>query len=384
MKTINYFQEAYQEAEKAKGVSRPNPAVGAIIVKNGKIIGRGHTSEWGGPHAEVNAVLSVKNKKQLVDSDIYVTLTPCCHTGKTPACTDMILTHKLKRVHIANRDPHAKVFRISDSILIKNRVEVLYDFPQEIQEKVFELNKDFYFSIIKERPFISLKYAITLDGKMATSTGDSKWITCEEARQQAHIIRRNHDAVVVAIGTVLADNPSLTIRLLNYKGLQPVRIVIDKDGQTPFDFNLFNNEAKTIFVTKNGVSPQFVEEIRKRGHFHEQFLLINGRFFLPEIFQVLAKKYNLNSIMVEGGSTLLGSLIRTNIVSKIEVFIAPRILGDGTSGCSPFTKNGTVSLMQDCLNLHHVKYSTVGTDFHVSGYFNLSEIDSIRKVVIPH
>jgi diaminohydroxyphosphoribosylaminopyrimidine deaminase/5-amino-6-(5-phosphoribosylamino)uracil reductase len=321
-----FMKRALKLAQEYKGYTHPNPAVGAVLVKNGRIIGEGAHKKAGDLHAERIAIQNAK--EDIEGSTLFVTLEPCCHYGKTPPCTDAIIDSRIKKVVVATLDPNPLVAGKGVEILKNQGIEVEVGV---MEEEAKELNEDFFVYIREGRPFIHLKFAQTIDGKIATRIGDSKWITGEEARRYAHILRKEAGAVMVGSGTALNDNPSLTVRHINVSK-QPKRVLIDKYLDTPVEFNIFNKEAETILITSEKANKGKLQELEKRENIKIFILpLENERFNLKEVLSLL-KEEGIIHILVEGGRGLITSFIKENLFDKFSVFIAPKIIGeDGIS-----------------------------------------------------
>lgn len=356
------MKRALELAKLGEGYTNPNPLVGAVIVKNGKIIGEGYHQKYGENHAEVNAFEnSVKSVK---DADMYVTLEPCSHYGNTPPCAHRIVKEGIKRVFIGMRDPNPLVTGRGIEILEKNGIEV----KSEILEKeALELNEIFIKYITQKKPFIILKTAMTLDGKIATSTGDSKWISNEKSRKFVHQLRHKVSGIMVGIGTVLADNPRLTTRLEDKKGKDPHRIIVDTEGRISLDSKILNlqSDSKTIIATTKKISSKKIEELEKKNAEVVITPLKNNKVNLDYLFDYLAKM-GIDSILVEGGSTLNESLLKENLVDKIITFIAPKIIG-GSDAKTPVEGQG-FKYMKDAVLLKNVTTKFFDEDIMISGY----------------
>ncbi len=321
---IKYMKEALKLAEKGKGYTHPNPTVGAVIVKDGKIIGKGYHRKAGLPHAEREAIKDAVSKGlDITGSTMYVTLEPCCHYGKTPPCTQAIIDRRIKRVVVGTLDPNPQVSGNGVQTLRKAGIEVDVGVLREKAEKI---NEDFFVYIKEKRPFVHLKIAQTFDGKIATKTGSSKWITCEKARRYAHKLRKEATAVMVGTGTALFDNPSLTVR--NYPSKkQPFRILIDKDLKTPENFKIFDNSSKTIVFASRKVPSEKVKKLKEKGIKIIFLPLKNDRFAVEDI---LSSLYSLGimHILVEGGKDLITQFIKSGFYDKISIFQAPKLIGE--------------------------------------------------------
>jgi diaminohydroxyphosphoribosylaminopyrimidine deaminase/5-amino-6-(5-phosphoribosylamino)uracil reductase len=320
-----FMRLALKLARRGLGKVSPNPMVGAVIVKNGRIIAQGYHHYFGGDHAEVDAF---KNAKESVaGATMYVTLEPCCHYGKTPPCVNAVIEHKIGRVVIGMLDPDKRV--------CGNSLKMLRDKGIAVEVGVLEdecraLNESF----IKHRttgiPFVTLKWAQSLDGKIATATGSSTWITSPPSLKLAHKLRSTHDAILVGAGTVLKDNPELTTRLV--KGRNPLRVVLDSNLRIPADVKIFKNLAKapTVLATTAWDAHQKLDERRALGL---EVLIVppnaDGRVDLHALLKTLGGR-DVSSLLVEGGAETITSFLRLGLADKIIAIIAPKILGKGT------------------------------------------------------
>jgi diaminohydroxyphosphoribosylaminopyrimidine deaminase/5-amino-6-(5-phosphoribosylamino)uracil reductase len=320
-----YMKLALSLARKGLGKTSPNPMVGAVIVKRGRIIGRGYHRRFGGPHAEIEAIKAAKGN--INGSTLYVTLEPCCHTGKkTPPCLDTLLKYDLKRVVIGTIDPNLQVNGRSVKALQKKRIDTKVGV---LEEECRKLNEVYFKYIQTERPFVTLKFAQTLDGRIATQTGDSKWISSDKSLQWAHKLRSQHDAVMIGVGTVLKDDPQLTVRLT--RGRNPVRVVADSRLRTPLGAQILKKQeiAPTIIATTKRADLEKQIAVKALGV--DVMVLLEdreGEVNLSELLKKLGQR-NISSILVEGGATTITSFIRQGLVDKMVVIIAPKILGRG-------------------------------------------------------
>ncbi len=359
MTDIEFMSEALELAKKGMGFVSPNPMVGAVIVKDGKIIGRGWHQKYGEAHAERNAFADCK--EDCTGADLYVTLEPCCHEGKTPPCTDIIIEKKIARVFIGSSDPNPLVAGKGVQILRDNGIEVI---EGVLKEECDHLNEIFFHYITTGLPFVTVKYGMTIDGKIACYTGNSKWITGTEARQQVQTERLRHSAVMVGVGTVLADNPMLNYRLEN--GRDPVRIICDTNLRTPLDFNVVKTADRipTIIATCSDNT----EKIAKYEKAGVQVIRLEKKedehFDLRRLMQILGEQ-KIDSILIEGGGELNWSALHSQIVTKVKAYIAPKVFG-GKVAKTPVDGLG-VATPSDAYTLENVKLSTVGGDFLIEG-----------------
>lgn len=318
-------------AKKRKGLTHPNPTVGAVIVKDGKIIGKGYHKKAGLPHGEREAIADAKSRGyDLRGSTMYVTLEPCCHYGRTPPCTLAIVEEGISRVVVSTLDPNPMVAGKGVEFLRQRGIRVDVGV---LQEEGRRLNEDFFTYITEKRPFIHLKLAQTLDGKIATKTGSSKWITSEESRKLVHKLRNEATAVLVGKNTALRDNPFLTVRGIRTER-QPIRVIIDKDLQVPLHYNVYNPDTKVIVITSEDTKTDSLEKFK---HLKPVKLPLNSewRFDLKDILQVLFRE-EIVHLFVEGGKDVFTQFIREGIFDKISLFIAPKLIGeDGIDTVGP-------------------------------------------------
>lgn len=327
-----YMLRAIELAKKAVGHTSPNPMVGAVVVKDGRIIGEGYHERCGQLHAERNALASLTESAE--GATIYVTLEPCCHYGKTPPCTEAIMEHKLGKVVIGSRDPNPLVSGKGAAILRAAGIEVVEDF---MRQECDAINPIFFHYITTKLPYVALKYAMTMDGKIATKTGASKWITGEQARNHVQTLRHAYKGIMVGIGTVLADDPMLNCRMEG--GVDPIRIVCDSKLQIPMDCQLVKSakEISTLVVTLEGKEEQgWLEKKQNLEEAGVQVLFASekeGHIDMADCMRLLGQQ-GIDSILVEGGGVLNDSLVREDLVQKAYVYIAPKIFG-GAQAKSP-------------------------------------------------
>lgn len=326
-----FMRRCLELAFKGAGYVSPNPMVGSVIVHGGEIIGEGWHERHGAPHAEVNAIASVSRKELLGKSTLYVNLEPCCHFGKTPPCSDLIIEKGIPRVVIGCRDPHEAVSGKGIAKLLAAGVSV---FEGVLEKESRKLNEGFIKSHTAGLPFVALKLAETLDGKIATSLGASRWITGEESRTEVHRLRAVYDAVLTGEATVRADDALLTVR--NCPGRNPLRVVLDRRLSLPPESGVFNAEAPTIvFASKERRGLEKAGQLRSLG---VEVVFVSDHaagLDLREVLQELHKRKIL-SVLIEGGSRLSASFIREKMADKVYLFIAPRLFGgDALSSFAP-------------------------------------------------
>jgi diaminohydroxyphosphoribosylaminopyrimidine deaminase/5-amino-6-(5-phosphoribosylamino)uracil reductase len=345
-------------AEKGRGRVSPNPMVGAIIVKNDQIIGQGYHKVFGGEHAEIVAFQSAA--EDVKDGTLYVSLEPCAHQGKQPPCVNRIVEAGIKRVVIGTSDPNPLVNGKGIEYLQERGVEVQVGF---LENECRSLNEAYFKHVVTGLPLTTLKIAQTLDGKIATKTGSSQWITSEQARRYVHKMRSQNDAVLVGIGSVLSDDPHLTVRLV--KGVNPKRIVLDSKLRIPLTASLLTSPLayKTIIATTLNASWDKIQSIETRG---VTVWVIesnsDGRIDLPTLWKKIGQE-GITSVLVEGGSQIFSALLKSKLVDKIAVFIAPKILGDGLSAIQQLG----IENLDQCINLVDFRKRQIGDDMLLSG-----------------
>jgi diaminohydroxyphosphoribosylaminopyrimidine deaminase/5-amino-6-(5-phosphoribosylamino)uracil reductase len=321
----NFMKEAMRLAGKGEGWVSPNPMVGAVLVRGGRIISSGYHRRFGGPHAEVEALSGFKENVQ--DATLYVTLEPCCHYGKTPPCTELILKRRLKRVVIGVLDPSPQVAGRGVRVLRESGIAVEVGV---MEEACRELNRSYFHWREQGLPWVTLKWAQSLDGKIATSTGHSQWITSQRSRKAAHRLRARHDAILIGIGTVLGDDPQLTVR--HVRGRDPIRIILDTRLQIPFQSKVLERrpgEPVTWVATTDSVDTVKARDLENAGIRilrcpEDPSGGVDIAFLLKEI-----ANEGISSVLVEGGSKVFTSFVRLGTVQRIVCFVAPIILGRG-------------------------------------------------------
>lgn len=366
----DYMERAICLAEKGRGYTNPNPVVGAVIVKDGRIIGEGYHAGWGGLHAEREAIASLRESAE--GASLYVTLEPCCHYGKTPPCTEAILEAKIARVVIGSRDPNPKVAGRGAALLKQGGVEVVEDF---MREECDRLNPVFFHYITTGTPYVIMKYAMTADGKIATKTGASRWITGEKSRAMVHRLRRNCMGIMAGIGTVLADDPMLNVRLEGGESASkpqgsfgrrgPVRIICDSYLRIPEDSRICRTaeEYPTVIACGFPMSDERGREKCKRLQMAGIRIISlpddQGRVDLKRLMKYLGDQ-GIDSILLEGGGTLNDSALRAGIVREVKVFVAPKIFGGAEAG-TPVAGLG-VEAVEAAAGLKLQNMSRVGED----------------------
>ena len=359
---VTPMQRALALARQALGSTSPNPAVGAVVVKDGAIIGEGFTLPPGQRHAEIGALEQAGAAAE--GAELYTTLEPCCHYGRTPPCTEAIIAAGVKTVYLAVIDPNPQVAGGGCAQLQAAGIQVVVEDTQGAQELYEGFAKHIQCGI----PFITAKFAMSLDGKIATHTGDSKWVTGAASRRVVQEMRRECDAVLVGINTVLADDPQLTARDDGGSPLarQPLRVVLDSQCRTPLEAKIFKEPGNTLIVTSESASPARVAELTDRGAQVLQLPLKEpGRVDWPETLAELGRRDVVN-LLVEGGGVVLGSLFDAGLVDKVYAFIAPKIIG-GEAALGPVGGKGAPTMSQSW-RLERTRWEQVGEDWLIIGY----------------
>lgn len=348
-----FMRRAIALAKKAAGKTNPNPMVGAVIVKNGQIIGEGYHEQFGGLHAERNALAACQESAE--GATIYVTLEPCCHYGKTPPCTEAIIEHKLKEVVIGSRDPNPQVAGKGAALLRQAGIRVTEDF---LREECDAINPVFLHYIRNKEPYIALKYAMTADGKIATNSGASQWITGETARNHVHQLRNYYKGILVGIGTVLQDDPLLTCRIP--KGRNPVRIICDSHLRIPLDCRLCcsTNEAPLIVACID--DPEQKQAALEAKGVQVLFTAAHeGNVDIQDLLIQLGAM-DIDGILVEGGGTIHAAFVAAKQVHHVYAYIGAQIFG-GSNPYTPVSGRG-IEAVTDSLKLSHPKIQVFGDD----------------------
>lgn len=353
-----YMKRAIALARKGLGRTSPNPAVGCVIVKEGRVIGEGWHNKAGQPHAEINALAMAGDAAK--GSDVYVTLEPCCHTGQTPPCSDALIKAGIKRIIAGMSDPNPRVngggLRALEQAGIETCCGVLEDECRAI-------NRPFIKMITTGLPYVIFKSAMTMDGHIATVTGDSRWISCEESRKYVHRMRANCDAIIVGVDTIIADNPQLTVR--HVRGRNPIRIIVDTTLRTPESVYVLEGKMarKTIIATTE-TNPRVHLRYLQQGATIIVCEKENGMVCIKDLLRNLAKT-GIQSVLLEGGSRLAGSMLQNGLIDEFVFFYAPKIIG--SNGFSPFSLEG-IHTMQDVMRLTIGDLKRCGDDVLVQAW----------------
>ncbi|NPV70491.1 MAG: bifunctional diaminohydroxyphosphoribosylaminopyrimidine deaminase/5-amino-6-(5-phosphoribosylamino)uracil reductase RibD [Firmicutes bacterium] len=365
-----YMRQALDLAAKARGDTSPNPMVGALVVRDGVVVGSGYHERAGTPHAEIHALRAAGEMAK--GATLYVTLEPCCHHGRTPPCVDSVIAAGIKRVVAAMVDPNPKVAGNGLDSLRRAGIEVTVGV---LAGQAARLNEVFVKHITTGLPFVLLKMAMTMDGKIATRTGDSRWITGEEARRRVHQLRREYDAVLVGVGTVLEDDPRLTVRLVD--GRDPARVVLDAHARTPPTARIVRNDSRApaIIVAGERAPESRVRDLRACGA--EVWILpeSRGRIVWRRLLEELGRR-ELPSLLIEGGAEVAASALASRIVDKVAFFMAPKIAG-GRTAPGPVGGPGILR-MADALPVSGVDVQRVGDDILIEGYLEVAHVHGSR------
>ncbi len=360
---IKYMQRAIELAKKGAGLVNPNPMVGCVIVKDDKIIGEGYHEFYGGFHAERNALLKMNDAK---GATLYVTLEPCCHHGKTPPCTDIIIEKEIKKVVVGLLDPNPLVAGKGISILQNAGIEVV---TGVLEDEIKELNKVFLKYIKTKRPYVILKTAMTLDGKIASHTGDSKWITNEKSRRLVHELRSEMMGIVAGIGTVKADDPMLNCRIERQQIHQPIRIIVDTNASIPLDSQIVktSKDYRTILAIGSSIANSQSSTVDMLKSFNVEILCCEEKDCHVDINDLMVKlgELGIDSLLLEGGSTINAAFLEADCVDEVYAFIAPKIIG-GQNSKSPIGGNG-IDLMKDAVMLKDIKIEQFDNDILIKG-----------------
>ena len=355
-----YMKECIELAKKGEGYVSPNPLVGSIVLdKDGNVVGKGCHEKYGEAHAEINALNQAGNKAE--GGAIYVSLEPCSHYGKTPPCIDRIIKEKIKTLVVGMTDPNPLVSGEGIKKAKNAGIEVIENI---LTTECKKTNEIFIKNITLKKPFIAVKTASTVDGKIATSTGSSKWITSEAAREEVQRLRNKYDAIITGSNTIIADNPSLTCRKQGYRN--PVRIIIDSQLKTPHDSKAYNDDGTDIFIaisekvdkTKLKIYPKYINMIKCPLNHDNK---IDLEYLVEKLYE-----NRIFSILVEAGGNLNGAFLKYNLIDKAYFFIAPKIIGDNSS-ISSF-EGFKIENINDSKNFIFDKVKIFPPDIMIEGY----------------
>lgn len=361
MDDIRYIRRALALARRGAGWVNPNPMVGAVVVKDNRIIGEGYHEYFGGQHSEINSIL--KASESVEGSTLYSTLEPCNHQGKTPPCTQRILESKITKVVIGLMDPNPSVEGHGTEFLKSHGIEVT---SGVLADEISVLNEIFLKFVTQRKPFVLLKSAMTLDGKIATVANASRWITGSSSREKVHRLRQELSSVLIGVNSVIVDDPMLNVRLDGKKWRNPFKIIADTHARIPLTAKVLSHEPQLTILATSSLAPE--EKIKRLKRLGVQVLncpLMDDRIDLNWLMGALAAM-DIDSVMIEGGSTLAFSALKSGIVDKIINFIAPKLLG-GKAAPSPLGGEGIAS-MNEAVRVRNWKMQKLGEDFVVEGY----------------
>ncbi|MDP6126913.1 MAG: bifunctional diaminohydroxyphosphoribosylaminopyrimidine deaminase/5-amino-6-(5-phosphoribosylamino)uracil reductase RibD [Dehalococcoidales bacterium] len=362
---MDYMKQALSLAKLALGQVSPNPAVGAIVVRDSEVVGQGYTQPPGSQHAEVMALNQAEGKTQ--GSTMYVTLEPCRHQGRTDPCTQSIIDAGVTEVHLAMLDPNPLMSGRGEDELAREGVKT---FLGEHEEEARDINEAYIKFITTGMPFVTVKFAASLDGKIATKSGDSQWISGSEARKYVHYLRYTTDAIMAGANTVIVDNPRLTCRYAGKGGevkKQPLRVIVDGRGRTPPLAQVFNESGKAIMALAASAEYDRKQAFSQVGTEVLELPSQDGMLDLKSLLEALGER-DVTSVLVEGGGILLGSLFDYGLVDKVIAFVSPVIIG-GEESKTPVAGKGIEKVME-AHKLERISLEKFGEDFMISGYVN--------------
>lgn len=356
----SHMRWAIALALEGEGRAAPNPMVGAVIVRDGQVVGEGYHQRAGTPHAEIHALEHAGEAAR--GADLYVTLEPCCHRGRTPPCVEAIIAAGVARVYVGTRDPNPLVNGRGIRALKRAGIEVI---EGVLGESCREINQAYNTFIVTGRPFVTAKAALSLDGKLATASGESRWITNEECRRHVHRLRSVVDAVMVGGGTVRRDDPQLTARLAPQQGEQPKAIVVDERLNIPRTARLFKRSPGRLILATTAQAPAArIRRAERAGH----MVLVtrkgrDGRVFLPRLFEELGAM-GITSVLLEGGGELFADCFRRKLVDRVMAYLSPKLIGgEGLD----FLPGIAVRRMRDVMALQHVTVHGFGDNVLIEG-----------------
>jgi diaminohydroxyphosphoribosylaminopyrimidine deaminase/5-amino-6-(5-phosphoribosylamino)uracil reductase len=360
---MEYMKQALSLAKLALGQASPNPAVGAVIVRDGEVVGQGYTQPAGSAHAEIMAINQAGEKTR--NAVMYVTLEPCSHQGKTPPCTKAIIESGISEVHMAMIDPNPLVSGRGEEQLVREGIKT---FVGELEEEAREIIESHIKYITTGMPFVTAKFAASIDGKIATREGDSQWISSEESRKYVHYLRYVSDAIMAGANTVIEDDPRLTCRYAGKGGearKQPLRVIVDGKGRTSSVAQVFNESGKALLVVDRKIEQEKKDDFSVTGVELLELPSRDGILDLEKLLKALGER-GITSVLVEGGGILLGSLFDRGLVDKVIAFISPVIIG-GRDARMAVAGRG-VEKMLDAIRLERVSVEKFGDDMMISGY----------------
>ena len=354
-----WMRRAIRLAERGRGLASPNPPVGAVVVRDGKIVGRGFHRGPGTSHAEIEAIEAAGAVTR--GATLYLTLEPCTHQGRTPPCAPQVVAAGFARVVVGTTDPNPLVDGRGADALRRAGIEVETGVLRAEAERLIQSFSKF---IRSKRPFVTAKIAVSLDGRAAAADGSSQWITGPTARRDSHRMRAGADAVLVGIGTVLHDDPQLTVRLRGYRGRQPFRIVLDSSCRTPADAKVLGDEAPTLIVTTDKATQEAEDGLRGKGAEVLRVPTRDGRVDLAAVLETLGRR-GVTDVLIEGGPTVIGDVVERGLADRYVFYVAPKLLGSGGPGAVAALVAPTISDARE-LRVESVRH--IGADLRIEAY----------------
>ncbi|MCA1833302.1 MAG: bifunctional diaminohydroxyphosphoribosylaminopyrimidine deaminase/5-amino-6-(5-phosphoribosylamino)uracil reductase RibD [Actinomycetota bacterium] len=355
----SFMRRALRLAERGKGRTSPNPPVGAVVVASGRVVGEGWHRGAGRQHAEIEALQQAGDAA--AGATLYLTLEPCIHAGRTPPCAPAVIASGVARAVIATRDPNPRIDGAGIRALEEAGIAVQ---TGVLENDAKHLIQAFAKHVRTGRPYLTVKSAISLDGRVAAADGSSRWVTGPTARRDAHRLRSQCDAVMVGVGTVVADNPRLTVRLRGYTGRQPTRVVLDPVARTPLDSAILQPDAPTLVAVTEKATPEAVTALRGTGAEVIELPSTEGRVSLEAVLEELGRR-DMTEVLLEGGPTLLGDAVERGLVDRFIVYAAPKLLGETGPG---MLAGVVVSNIDAARELQYVSVRHVGADLRIEAY----------------
>lgn len=353
------MRRALRLAERGHGGTSPNPPVGAVVVREGRVVGQGWHRGPGRRHAEIEALTEAGEAAR--GAVLYLTLEPCVHQGRTPPCAPAVIASGVTRVVVGSRDPNPKVDGAGIKALLAAGIEVE---SGVLEQEARRLIQGFTKHVRTGRPFLTAKTAISVDGRVAAADGSSRWITGPTARRDVHRLRATVDAVLVGVGTVVADDPQLTVRLRGYAGRQPLRVVLDPSGRTPTSARLLHSDAPTLVAVTDKAPEEAVAKLRATGAEVTEFPARDGRVDLDAVLDELGRR-GIVEAMLEGGPTVLGDAVDRGLIDRFVFYVAPKLLGEAGPG---LLAGVIVSNIEQARELQFVSVRHVGADLKIEAY----------------
>jgi diaminohydroxyphosphoribosylaminopyrimidine deaminase / 5-amino-6-(5-phosphoribosylamino)uracil reductase len=354
-----FMRRAIRLAERGRGLASPNPPVGAVVVRDGKVVAQGFHRGPGTPHAEVEAIQAAGDATR--GATLFVTLEPCTHQGRTPPCAPQVIAAGFSRVVVGATDPNPLVDGRGVESVRQAGIEVETGVLAAESERLVQ---SFSKYIRTKRPFVTVKVAISLDGRVAAADGSSRWITGPTARRDSHRMRAGADAVLVGVGTVLHDDPQLTVRLRGYRGRQPLRVVLDSSCRTPPESQVLGDEAPTLIVTTDKATPESEDVLRSRGAEVLRLPARDGRVDLTGVLETLGHR-EVTDLLIEGGPTVIGDVVDRSLADRYVFYIAPKLLGSGGPGAVAALVAPTITDARE-LRVESVRH--IGADLRIEAY----------------